>query len=329
MTDQEQTPNSEAAVGGEEKVITDKRWKKIAIESLVLLVIFALGGGGGFWLGRRFDHMQSAAATQQAHAQAAALKSQVNPPKGYTMPAVFGDIGPQMVAAGAIDVAKMVNLYKQSGAPLSEDEMSILTKGSEDKIVINAQNAHFLLNFFWAFGLTNQNQVLTEGPMASKGIGKVGGFASTAGWTLGKKQATKLYASMPMVTLSDTQQAEMTEVAQAVYRPCCDNPTHFPDCNHGMAMLGLLELMASQGATQGQMYEAAKYVTAFWYPQQMLEVATALQAVKGTDFAAADPATVVSKPYASGSGFQSVHQWLGQNGLIEQAPSSGGSCGVR
>ena len=37
-----------------------------------------------------------------------------------------------------------------------------------------------------------------------------------------------------------------------------------------MAMLGLLELMASQGATTDQIFEAAKNIDAFWFPQQTL-----------------------------------------------------------
>ena len=49
--------------------------------------------------------------------------------------------------------------------------------------------------------------------------------------------------------------------APFVYRPCCDNATHFPDCNHGMAMLGLLELMAAQGASEEEMFAAARDVT--------------------------------------------------------------------
>ena len=36
------------------------------------------------------------------------------------------------------------------------------------------------------------------------------------------------------------------EIAGNIYRPCCGNSTAFPDCNHGMAMLGLIELMVSQ-----------------------------------------------------------------------------------
>jgi hypothetical protein len=79
-------------------------------------------------------------------------------------------------------------------------------------------------------------------------------------------------SSRRSATESGTEQK--TEVASKVYRPCCGNPTSFPDCNHGMALLGLLELMASQGATVDQMFTAAKQVNAFWLPDQTRELAT-------------------------------------------------------
>src|SRR4030067_403061 len=143
------------------------------------------------------------------------------------------------------------------------------------------------------------------------------------------KKPPDLYASREIVTLTEEQQARLMEVASAVYRPCCNNPTSFPDCNHGMAMLGLLELMASQNASADDMFAAAKYVNAFWFPQQMLEVASLIKANQNLDFAQADARQVVSKNYSSGSGFQQVHQWLASNGLLQLAPNSGGSCGVQ
>lgn len=307
----------------------DHRRKGLAMKALVLLVVFALGGGSGYLVGNRLGHAQPATGAAQSQEEAMALMHQINPPDGYKIPAVFGDIGPQMVAAGAIDVAKFSNLYKQQNKPLTNDQMTILTKGTNANIVINPENAYFLLNFFWALGLTNQNAILTEGPMVSGGMDKVGGFASTGGWTIGVKSPTELYASKKIMALTDEQQARLLEVASGVYRPCCNNPTHFPDCNHGMAMLGLLELMASQNASSDEMFETAKYVIAFWYPQQMLEVATAFKAANNVDFAKVDAKTIVSSQFASISGFQAVHKWLSQNGLLEQAPSSGGSCGVQ
>ncbi|OGN98356.1 MAG: hypothetical protein A2Z71_09050 [Chloroflexi bacterium RBG_13_50_21] len=306
----------------------DGRRRGSAIKALVLLVVFVLGGGGGYVMGR---HSLSAAPTSEDQSQKHAMTSmeQVNPPDGYEIPAVFGDVGLQLVASGAIDLAKFTALYRQQNKPLSDDQMALLTKETVAKVVINPQNATFLLNFFWALGLANQNDILSEGPMMAGGRDKVGGFASTGGWTLGAKKPVEIYASTKVITMTDEQQARLVEVAAGVYRPCCDNPTHFPDCNHGMAMLGLLELMASQNASTDEMFTAAKYVNAFWYPQQILEVAAAFKATKNVDFAEADAREVVSSQFSSISGFRAVHQWLSQNGLLEQAPSSGGSCGVQ
>ncbi len=309
----------------------DKRRRySLAIKALALLVVFAIGGGGGYLAGSQLGHETSIPSSTQAGSdRLMALMDQVNPPEGYQIPAIFGDIGPKMIAAGAIDLAKFASLYEQQNLPLTGEQEAILTQSSQEKVTINSTNAYFLLNFFWALGLVNRNPILTEGPMVSQGIDKVGGFASTGGWTLGAKPATVLFASTPILEITSAQQATLLQVASAVYRPCCNNPTDFPDCNHGMALLGLFELMASQGASADEMFQAAKYVTAFWYPQQMLEIATAIQAAQKVDFNQADARTVVSQQVASISGFQAVHQWLGQNGLLQQAPSSGGSCGVQ
>ncbi len=322
---QEEKPGSRAAV---------RRHSGVAIKSLALLVIFALGGGGGYVIGRQSMHMASPtieAQNQGAQSQTEgmALMDEINPPDGYTVPAVYGDVGPQLVAAGGIDMPQFTDLYKQQNKPLTDDQMAILSKETDANVVFTPENAYFLLNFFWALGLTNQNAILTDGQMMSGGKDKVGGFASTGGWTLGSRKATELFASTKIMTLTDEQQARLLEVASVVYRPCCDNPTHFPDCNHGMAMLGLLELMASQNASSAEMFEAAKYVTAFWYPQQMLEIATAFKASDKQAFAQVDAKKLVSYQYSSISGYQAVHQWLSQNGLLQQAPSGGGSCGVK
>ena len=309
-------------------------------KSVFILLVFVLGLGSGYFMGQQSMKNEAASPKTQAgndttatsvptESSPIAAMHQINPPDGYTIPATYGDIGPQMVAAGAIGLDVFVQLYEQIGKPLTDDEMAILTEGVNSNIVINQSNAHFLLNFFWALGLVNQNAVLTEGPMMANGPDGVGGFASTGGWTIGAKSPLELYASAVIIELTEEQQARLIEVAASVYRPCCNNPTHFPDCNHGMAMLGLLELMASQNASTDEMFEAAKYVNAFWYPQQTLEVATVFQATQNVDFAHADARQVVSNQYSSGTGFQAVHQWLASNGLLEQAPSSGGGCGVQ
>lgn len=256
-----------------------------------------------------------------------ALIAQVNPPEGYELPVRYGDLGPQLLASGVIDYAKFAGIYEQSGNPLTRNQIEALTRGSDERIVINAQNAHFLLNFFWAVGLVNANPILTEGPITESSNGQIENFASTGGWTLGTKPVTELFASTVLITLTPEQQARVEKVAAAVYRPCCNNPTLFPDCNHGMAMLGLLELMASQNASEDEMFEAAKYVNAFWFPQQALETAIYIKATQDVDFAQADPRLIVGREMFSGSGFGSVHALLQSRGLLKQTPGNGNSCG--
>lgn len=254
------------------------------------------------------------------------LRESVNPPDGYDLGVSYGNLGPKILSSGGIDLAAFTALYEASGNPLSEKQLEILSQDSELPIVINAENAHFLLNFFWAVGLVNTNPILTEGPIAQQSGGQIERFASTGGWTLGTKPVAELFASQVLISLTPEQQMRVEEAAAMIYRPCCDNPTLFPDCNHGMAMLGLLELMASQNASLEEMLLAAKYVNAFWFPQQALETAIYLEANQGVSYRDADPRMIVGKELSSGSGFAMVHQYLQGNGLLEQTPGNASSC---
>ncbi len=257
-----------------------------------------------------------------------ALQQQVNPPAGYQLAVRYGDLGPRLLATGAIDYQAFAAVYDQSGDPLTAAQVNVLTQGTDQPIVITSQDAHFLLNFFWAVGLVNKNSILTDGPMVTNSGGQIERFASTGGWTLGSKPVKELYASVELIPLTAEQQQRVEEVAAGVYRPCCGNATLFPDCNHGMAMLGLLELMASQGASMDQMFTAAKYVNAFWFPQQSLEAAMYLKSSEGLDFIRADPRIVTGKDFSSGAGAQRVHALLQSEGLLPKAPDGAGGCGT-
>ena len=268
------------------------------------------------------------AATQDTatNRDASVLSEQINPKDGYNLSVSYGDLGPQLLASGVIDYDAFVAIYQNADKPLSTEQIEALKNGSDQEIVIDSENAYYLLNFFWAVGLANKNVILTEGPMVQNSDGKYENFASTGGWSLATKPIPELYASLDLIPLTEQQQNLVEEVAQNVYRPCCNNPTHFPDCNHGMAMLGILELMASQGATADQMFEAAKYINAYWFPQQTLEAALYLKANQGIDFVDADPRIVVGKGISSASGAKMVHADLQSKGLLQQAPGQGGSC---
>lgn len=300
---------------------TNRRIRQIASIIVVAVVTFFLGFGGGYL---KWGQDETAELKQQK--EMSDLYEQVNPVDGYTLPVSYEDLGPQLMAAGVIDYDAFRNVMAESGDALSSRQMDILQKGSNEQIVITAENAHFLLNYFWAVGLANKNSILTDGPMVQNSEGQIDRFASTGGWTLATKPITDLYASMDLIPLMPEQQARVEEVAAAVYRPCCNNHTLFPDCNHGMAMLGLLELMASQNASVNEMFEAAKYVNTYWFPQQNLETAMYLKAKQNMDFTDTDARLVTGAEFSSGSGFAAIHQSLQTSGLLPQAPSQGGSC---
>jgi hypothetical protein len=305
-------------------VSTDKanrKVQKIAWIVIGMVVVFFLGMGSGYL---QWGQDETAEAKQKA--EATKLYEQISPEEGYNLSVSYGSLGPQLLESGVISYDALTELYKNSGTSLTAEETEALKNGSDQEIVITAKNARFLLNFFWAVGLANKNPILTEGPMVQYSDGKIESFASTGGWGLATRPVTELYASLDLIPLTPEQQKLVEEVTSQIYRPCCNNHTLFPDCNHGMAMLGIMELMASKGATAEQMFEAAKYINAFWFPQQTLETAMFLKMNQDVDFAEADPKLVVGKEISSASGFQMVHADLQSKGLLQQAPGQGGGC---
>lgn len=305
----------------EQELAANKRIRQIAWVVIGSVAVFLLGLGAGYL---QWGKDETAELKQKK--EAANLYEQISPKDGYALPITYGDLGPQLIENGVIDYDAFAAIYEKSGNPLSAEEIAVLKDGGDKEIVINAKNAHFLLNFFWAVGLANKNSILTEGPMVAYSNGQIEGFASTGGWGLASKPIPDIYASMNLISLTADQQTLVQDVAEQVYRPCCNNHTAFPDCNHGMAMLGILELMASKGATADQMFEAAKYINAYWFPQQTLETAMYLKANQNIDFADADAKLVVGNQISSASGAKMIHADLQSKGLLQQAPGQGGSC---
>jgi hypothetical protein len=93
-----------------------------------------------------------------------------------------------------------------------------------------------------------------------------------------------------------------------------------------MAMLGLLELLASQDASVDDMFEAVKYMNAYWFPQQALETAIFLKSEKNLDFSQADGRFLAGREIFSGTGFANVHKTLQANGLLQTVPGGENGC---
>jgi hypothetical protein len=247
-----------------------------------------------------------------------ALADTVAPQAGVELPVVWGTLGTQLVRKGVIDREKFVSLYGE----LSAEETQLLDGENSGRLRIARENASYLLNLFWALGLANANSALTDAEgMENPAYGGAGSFASTGGWTLSRGSAMGHYGAYTLIPLTEAQGRLVKKVADGIYRPCCDNPTSFPDCNHGMAMLGLLELMASQNVSEEEMWKTALAVNSYWFPDTYETIATYL-ARRGVKWGDADPREVLGKEYSSYSGFARVLEAVGPR------TGSGASCGV-
>ena len=245
----------------------------------------------------------------------------VTPSAGVVIPVKWGDLGKQMIDAGVIDQAKFESIYSDRGG-LDEQSKKMLTGNVDGQITINSENAGAILNMLWALGLANKNDVLDKGPMMDPQYGGAGGFASTGGWTVAKGDAMDYYSKSNLIKLTLDQQKLVEDVTKNIYRPCCGNSTYFPDCNHGMAMLGLMELMASQGATEEQMYKTALAVNSYWFPSTYVTIAK-LKAGEGVSWDKVDAKEVLGNDFSSAGGYRKVLEKVSP-----EAVKGGGSCGV-
>ncbi len=170
----------------------------------------------------------------------------------------LGDLGMQMAEAGVVDIDKI--------GPYAD--INLFNSPQKSHMLVNESNAGSMLNFFWALGLSNKNIILEEGQMMTVSEGEPERFASTGGWSLSKSgEVMDYYSAFNFITLDSEQQKLLEKTAAGIYRPCCGNSTLFPDCNHGMAMLGMLELMISQGANEAELNAAAVIMNDLWFPK--------------------------------------------------------------
>ncbi|MDO8575569.1 MAG: hypothetical protein Q7R78_02620 [bacterium] len=252
----------------------------------------------------------------------AILDKEVLPSEGVELPVVWSDLGARLVSVGVVDDKRLKAIYEERGTFTAEYQ-NLLTGANNGKLKIDESNSGYILNLLWALGLANSNSVLDEGEMADPKYGGAGRFASTGGWTLSKDNPMDHYSKHKFFKLTSEQQALVDKVSRGVYRPCCNNSTHFPDCNHGMAMLGLLELMASQNASEKDMWKTALIVNSYWFPNTYLTIAKYMKE-KGIDWRDVDPQEVLGFEYSSASGSSRITSQIED----PEQKGGGGGCSV-
>ena len=300
----------------------NKKQNDKVIQASILISSIIIASTMGYTVGLRANAQQKiSTSSADVINPITELEKKVLPSNGATLPVVWGNLGIKLVEAGVIDADKFKAIYEQRGQFTAEYKNLLLVENN-GKIKITKENSGYILNLFWAFGLANKNEILEKGEMMDPKYGGAGKFASTGGWTIAKGNVMDHYSKHVMIQLTSQQQALVDKVSRGIYRPCCGNSTHFPDCNHGMAMLGLIELMASQGASEKEMWETALTVNSFWFPDNYLTIATYMKS-KGIDWKNVNPQEILGAAYSSSKGYANIASHVIKP---EQQQSGGSGC---
>lgn len=248
------------------------------------------------------------------------LEKEVLPEAGIELPVAWGDMGPRLIELGVIDEAKF-----KKAVSLTPEEEIILIKGSDKKITITKDNSQFVVDMLWALGLAQKSAVYEDGPMGKEYKKEAGNFSSTGGWSLARGSAMNYLNRFDLIKLTPEQQKKVGEIAQNVYRPCCGNSTWFPDCNHGMAALAIIELLVAENMDEATIYRKILGFNSFWFADTYLYVATHF-ARQGIQWKDVDAKVALSKDYSSAQGAQAIMKKVGP--LPWKPNQQGGGCGA-
>ena len=253
--------------------------------------------------------------------------AKVLPEEGFQSKIKLNDSVARLVENGVIDRQKFEAIYKDRGG-LPAELKDVLDISSANPILLTKENANYYVNLMWPIGLSNYMSSNKESPVNGKSLFN---FASTGGWNLGKEENGGAYFNkFKIVELTPEQESLVTKIAQNTYRPCCNNSTFFQDCNHGSALLGLLQLGAAQGLSEDELYREALAFNSFWFPQNYIYNALYFKVVKSVDWENVDPKIVMGKDFSSASGSGNIQAEVSKipNLIPQQKGSGGAGCGT-
>jgi hypothetical protein len=246
------------------------------------------------------------------------IASKVVPRTGYQSRIALRDSVVRLVRHGVIDLGKSFALQR-SGQRMPDELSHVLDAPSDRPIRLTRENAGVYVSLLWAVGLANRMVGNFSSPLMGDSLPT---FASTAGWTLGDRDAGADYFNkFPILDLAGTQESLAIRVAKATFRPCCDNSTFFQDCNHGSALYGLLQLGASQGLRETDLYREALAFNSIWFEYHYVRTALYFAVARGAVWRDVDAKEVMGRKYSSLSQWEgTVQAWVDRNpDLIPQS----------
>jgi len=236
----------------------------------------------------------------------------------------FADFPRTLIKTGVIDIERY-----RAITPLSSAQETLLGSDTRTTPIYTGEDDQFTLNLLWGLGLAQENKYLGELATLQQEE-RLGVLASTGGWAIGTGDATVHFSKHNILNLSDEQQRRVADIAATIYRSCCNNHARFADCNHGMAMLGVLSLGVAQGLSDDALYTLALQFNRAWFPDIYEQIAQYFSRIEGKSWKDVNPREILGAHFSSASGFsQNVARPLAALKTQEPAAGSkGGSCSL-
>lgn len=230
----------------------------------------------------------------------------------------------KLVEAGVIDREKFMAAHEKRG-PVP-GWVSQALDGKSVELIFSLETAPYNLNLLWPLGLATKAAFNEDSPINGDNLDK---FASTGGWILGRgNNGASYFNAVETLNLTPDQSDLVRRLADNVFRPCCGNSAYFQDCNHGSAMLGLMELAAADGRNAAEILELAKAANGFWYPQQYVEITLYFDVMEDLSWKGVPAERVLSAEFSSISGLnKNVRAPLASQGLLTGKPQNRGGSG--
>lgn len=253
------------------------------------VVLVAIAMAGIAYLGSYSTQKESARSNQKISNENNTLQKVSENTYTFKTGLDLQDFPQKLIETGTIDLEKYQNLVGNLSVEKGE-------------IVITPDNNQTFLNLFWGLGLAQENQYLVE-LKALKERGQLENLASVGGWIVAKGSASDHFSKHNILNLTLDQQKKVAEIAATIYRPCCGNSARFADCNHGMAMLGVLSLGVAQGLSDDELYNLALKFNSVWFPDQYNQLADYFLLIEKKKLSEVDPRVALSAKFSSAQGF--------------------------
>lgn len=234
-------------------------------------------------------------------------------PERKILPATWQGIPYQLAERKIVDIEKLKAYSVKFGQKITEDDLAIFEKDYNGNIEITPNNSVLIYNVLWAIGFVNKSPIL-DYELEKYGWDTVknlaGYYFSFANLGNGSTLPQSGYNYLELTTLSAEQKNAIMKIAGKSAVPSCGNPLHLPDCSCSFAIGALIQLMASQGFTEKQIYQAMKDIYPYRFPGIYVRHAVLFKITENKNWQDIDAEQLVSMEFSSAHGVARVSNFL-------------------